>query len=420
MRCGVSGTTEWDVIVVGGGPAGSSVAAQLAQQGFAVLLLDRAQFPRDKACGEFLTPQARTLLTELGAWDAIHNAGARPVNATVLIAPDGSEVRHNRAGGEPVGYALRRVALDTTLLDHARQSGVTIREGVAVREVLRNEEGRACGVLVQDENGEKQQIFARLLIGADGSHSLVARQLNLVRPLKRLQRVAVITHWRNVSGITDTIEMRARGPIVCGIDFPGGLRACVAANSFARHDANVTFVVPTAIAAQIAGRKRDFVLQTLESHFPDVAERLSGATCEPEIRTVGCFGHVCRPPVADGAMLVGDAATFIDPFTGEGIYFALRGASLAAGVATEALRANDLSRTRLLAYARARRELTQRYLLCDVVQAVVRRPAMLSHVVRRLEAVPGLADRLLSILGDFRPPTDALHPAFLWRLLAPE
>jgi flavin-dependent dehydrogenase len=173
------------------------------------------------------------------------------------------------------------------------------------------------------------------------------------------------------------------------------------------------------MAAQVAGRKRDFVLETLETQFPDVAERLSGVECEPAIRTIGCFGHICRPPVADGALLVGDAATFIDPFTGEGIYFSLRGAQLAAEVAASALRADDLSQTRLMTYARARRELNQRYLLCDVVQAVVRRPALLSRVVRRLNTVPGLADRLLSILGDLRPPTDALHPAFLWRLLAP-
>jgi menaquinone-9 beta-reductase len=402
---------DWDVVVVGGGPAGSAVAAWLAREGFAVALLDRARFPRDKACGEFLTPPTRTLLTDLGAWEALCAAGVRSVETMVLVAPDGNETRYTPPDASPVGYTLRRVALDRILLDAARQAGVAVYEGVAVRGVMRDEVGRGCGVVAQAEDGEKQEFRGRMVIGADGTHSLIARQLGLVRPLPRLQRVAVVSHWRGVSGPMESIEMRARGPVVCGLDFPG--------NTDSIPSANVTFVVPTERAAQIAGRKQDFLTQTLETQFPDVAERLSGAECEPIIRTVGCFGHVCRPPVAEGALLVGDAATFIDPFTGEGVYFALRGALLAAEVAASALRANDLSRARLLAYARIRRELTRRYLLCDVVQAVVRRPALLSRVVQRLDHVPGLADRLLSVIGDLRPPTDALHPAFLWRLLAP-
>ncbi len=200
--------------------------------------------------------------------------------------------------------------------------------------------------------------------------------------------------------------MRAHGQIVCGVGFPD---AC----------ANVTLVVPTDQAARIAGRAGEFLEETLQMLFPDLAARLSGAEREPVIRAVGCFGHVCRPPVANGALLIGDAATFIDPFTGEGVYFGLRGAQLAAEVATDALHAGDTSRTRLLAYHRARRELARRYRLCDLVQAVVRTPALFDSMVRRLDRFPGVADRLMTILSDTRPPTDALHPAFLWRLLAP-
>lgn len=416
-----------DVVVVGGGPAGAATAAHLAREGFDVALLDRAQFPRDKACGEFLTPPTRGLLSDLGAWEAVCAAGARPVETMVLVAPDGSRTCCTPSEGSPVGYALRRIALDAILLATARQAGVSVSEGVSVRALLRDDTGRVCGVTAQTEGGEKYEIRARLVIGADGTHSLIARQLGLVRPLPRLQRVALVSHWGHVSGPTESIEMRARGPIVCGLDFPGHLPHSslsflgVGDQHFPGNvsSANVTFVVPTGMASQIAGRKRDFIAQMLETQFPDLAERLSGAECEPTIRTVGCFGHVCRPPVADGALLVGDAATFIDPFTGEGVYFALRGAEQAAEVALKALRENNLSRSRLLEYARARTELTRRYLLCDVVQAVVRCPALLSRVVQRLDRSPDLADRLLSIIGDQRPPTDTLHPAFLWRLLAP-
>ncbi len=402
-----------DVIVVGGGPAGSGAATWLARQGFAVTLLDRARFPRDKACGEFLTRAAQQLLDDLGVWDGLKSVSAQTVAATVLVAPDGSQTRHVPADGGPTGYAARRVVLDAALLEGARRAGVDVREGSAVRELLRDAGGQVQGVTGRDETGEPMTLRARLVIGADGSHSLVARQLNLVRALPRLQRVAVVSHWQNVSGAGDTIAMRARGPIVCGAGFPGP-------RSETGASANVTLVVPTSLAPHIAGRAGDFTDEILSAQFPDLAESLRGARRETAVRTIGCFGHRCRPAIADGALLVGDAATFIDPFTGEGVYFALRGAQLAAQTATTALRAGDTSRARLASYSHARCELAQRYLLCDLVQAVVRRPALLAQVVRRFALRPGVGDRLLGILSDTRPPADLLHPAFLWRLLAPE
>jgi geranylgeranyl reductase family protein len=402
----------YDAVVVGGGPAGAGVAAWLAREGWHVALLDRSRFPRDKACGEFLTPDACRLLGELDAWNAVESAGARPVLATVLVSPQGASMRHAPEEGGPAGYAIRRTALDAVLLEQARASGVEVYEGFTVRSLLRNAQGQVTGVAGREAGGAPGELRGRLVVGADGTHSLVARQLGSVRPLARLQRIAVVTHWRNVPGDGDTIEMRSHNRIVCGLGFPGGQEEALCAN--------LTLVAPTEMAPRIAGRAGDFVEETLETHFPDLAARFAGAERESMVRTIGCFGHVCRPPIAEGALLVGDAATFIDPFTGEGVYFALRGAQLAAEVATEALRAGDTSRRRLSAYGRARQELAQRYLLCDVVQSVVRAPHLFDRFVRRLDRYPGLAERLMRILGDVRPPTDALHPLFLWRLLAPK
>ena len=402
---------EFDAIVVGGGPAGAGFAIGLAREGLAVALLDRARFPRDKACGEFLTPKACELLNDLGAWEEVKKAGANPVRHTLLYGRDGNSARHTPPSGSPVGYGMRRITLDALLLNQARRAGVLVRENFAVRGLLRKddaENGAICGVTGKNEQNETETITAPLVIGADGSHSLVARHLHLVRPIERLQRVAVVSHWQNVSGDCDTIEMRASGPIVSGLGFPGP-----------DGSANLTFVLPTALASRLAGRAPEFIVEMLEVHFPDLAQRLSGAEMEPKIKTVGCFGHRCKPAIADGVMLIGDAATFIDPFTGEGVYFALRGASLAAEVAAKALKSGKVSQNALRDYPRHRRELTRRYLLLDVIQNVVRTPAVFSQVVARLAARPAAADHLLTILGDMRPPTDALHPAFLWRLLAP-
>ena len=400
----------WDVIVVGGGPAGVAAATWLAKEGYAVTLLDRARFPRDKACGEFLTPQAGRLLAQLGVWEALCQQGLRTVAATVLAAPDGRQIRHTPHDGGPTGYAIRRVTLDAVLLANARRQGVHVREGFAVRALCKDESGRVTGIEGGEGKGESCRLRARLVIGADGSHSLVARQLGIVLPIPRLQRVAVVAHWQNVAGSHDTIEMRTHGPLVCGVGFPGGSDTA---------SANTTFVVPNRMAAQIAGRAGEWIEQTLQTCFPDLAARLASADREPQIRTIGCFGHRVRSAVADGVLLVGDAATFIDPFTGEGVYFGLRGAQLAAEVASSALRQDDTSRVGLKAYQSARRELSQRYLLIDLVQSVVRTPSLLNQMITRLERFPGVTDRLLNIMGDKRPVTDILHPALLWRLFAP-
>ena len=410
----------WDVIVVGGGPAGAAAATWLAKEGFAVTLLDRTRFPRDKACGEFLTPQAGRLLAQLGVWKTLCRTGLRPVAATVLAAPDGRQIRHTPLDGGPTGYALRRVTLDAALLENARTQGADVREGFAVRGLCRDESGKVIGVEGKDSEGEPCTLRARLVVGADGAHSIVARQLDVVLPIPRLQRVAVVAHWQNTAGSHDTIEMRTHGPLVCGIGFPGGSPANGNSTDGVNTEAaNTTFVVPNRMASQIAGRAVEWIEQTLQSCFPDLAARLAGATREPQIRTIGCFGHRVRSVVSDGALLVGDAATFIDPFTGEGVYFGLRGAQLAAEVAAEALRHDDTSRASLKAYQSARHELSQRYLLIDLVQSVVRTPALLNQMITRLERFPGATDRLLSILGDKRPASDILHPALLWRLFAP-
>jgi flavin-dependent dehydrogenase len=118
-------------------------------------------------------------------------------------------------------------------------------------------------------------------------------------------------------------------------------------------------------------------------------------------------------------MLAGDAATFVDPFTGEGVYFALRGAELAAQAANQALAAGDCSSSNLLLYDRSRRELMLRYLLCGLVQGIVRTPALFHLMIRRLHRHPSLQERLFQVLSDIELPSRILRPAPILRLLLP-
>ena len=388
-----------DAIIVGAGPAGSATAIFLARQGQDVLLLDRAVFPRDKPCGEFLTPGCVPILKDLGVWGSLLENGLHPLSSAILRSPGGHSARYVPAGGEPAGWSMRRTLLDHLLVQHARNTGVEFREGVAVRSLIR-EGGVVSGVVTSDGD-----LRARLVIGADGSHSMVAREMGVVRPIRRLQRLAIVSHWRGIGG--DAIEMRSRPDTVCGF------------GPLSPNSANVSIVVRIQEAVSLSGRAEQFLDERIQERMGDLADNLTGATMESPVRTTGCFGHTTRSSVADGVMLVGDASCFIDPFTGEGIYFALRGAELASSVAAAALREGNTSASRLIEYEQRRSELRNRYRLCDAVQAIVRTPPLMNRFIAALCKNPWAADRLMSILGDVRPAADALNPRLFAELLSP-
>ena len=393
--------TTRDVLVVGGGPAGAATAAHLAARGWDVLLVDRARFPRDKPCGEFLTPATRPLLEELGVWSELQSQGLLEIPSVRLVAPSGRVAEYATRDDEPAGYSIRRTVLDNELLRAARSAGAEVLEGAAIRGLLPYD-GRTRGALIH-QGSSTEEVRARLIVGADGTHSLVARSLGLVRPIPRLQRVAIVSHWNGIRG-TKAIEMRSAGGLVCGV------------GSLGANSTNVTIFSRNSEAARIAGRPGEYLQESVAERFPDLAERLASAEREPVVRTVGSFAHYTKRASAPGAMLVGDAAAFVDPFTGEGIYFGLAAARMAADVADACLRSGDLSVSVMAAYDERRKEMRQRYLLCGIVQAVVRTPALMERLINRCGREPMTLGRLMRVLGDLAPPSEVLRPAFAARL----
>ena len=152
------------VLIVGGGPAGSTAAFFLARAGCDVLLVDRARFPRDKPCSEYLSPQASRILNEMGVLDALESGPSARLTGMRVHAPDGTSFMGSF--NAPTGYrafrdyglAIRRPLLDATLLARAEDAGARVRTGVDVRDLDYDAYGRVTGVVVRE--GEKESIRA--------------------------------------------------------------------------------------------------------------------------------------------------------------------------------------------------------------------------------------------------------------------
>lgn len=385
-----------DVLVLGAGPAGSATALFLARAGFQVTLLDRAVFPRDKPCGEYLTPGAvRLLRDELDVLPTLLAQGARRLTRETVLSQGAKSF-----SGFTDALACPRLVTDQVLRDAAQAAGVQVIEGFSARQVLRNA-GRVAGVTGTDACGDRRTFQAQVTVGADGTRSLLAREMGVVRPIPRLQRIALVTHYKGLESDTEgTVTMhmpRDSTDACCGVGAicgPQGTR-------------NVNIVVPRSELPLMAGRGQAYFDDRLRRSFPQVWEQVAKHEQSGPLLAVGCFGHHTTRATDNGGVLVGDAATFINPFTGEGVFFALRGAQLAADAVQQALVCGDVSRRSLQSYDAARRtELLPRYRLCDAVQRIVHSPALLDWAAERLRRSESLTDVLLQTIGDMARPAD--------------
>jgi len=385
-----------DVVVVGAGPAGAASAILLAERGLAVTVVDRAEFPRSKICGEYLSPEASRVLDRLGVLKTLDTSGAAPLAGMRITAPDGTVlVGRYRAVGAFRPYrehamGIERTTLDTVLADRLRALPVDFRERARATDVL-VEGDRVVGVSGVGADGAPLHLRARLVIAADGRHSIVAQRLGLRRP-HRLRRMALVTY---VSGVPDCREL---GEIF--VDPPD----YAILNPLAPDRINLSLVVPLADAAPWSDRLETF-FQARVRQLPHLARRLAGALQEAAVRALGPLAYRVDEPRVGGVLLVGDAGGFYDPFTGEGIFTALRSAELAAEVAARAVRSGDASLRALAVYARERRRtFAAKARVTRALQMLIRHRALANLAARALAARPALLDAVLGVIGDFVPP----------------
>ncbi len=386
-----------DVLVVGGGPAGAAAATALAQRGREVVLVDKAAFPREKICGEGLSPEAWTALRELGAAEAVAALEPQPLLGMRLTAPDGTSFEGRYQGH--AGLGVRRLHLDAALLAHARAAGVSVLESTRAEPLAPG----GAEVRIAGAHGDtREMVRARVVVCADGRGGALTSRLGLARPA-RLRKFAVRGHWQGVAALGDLGEMHVGGGGYCG----------VAPLSLRRGEANLALVLDASEMAAAGGRIEDFYRATLH-RWPRVAARLERASLMAPPQATGPLASEVSRLTLGNLVLCGDAAGFYDPFTGEGVTLALRSALLAAEAIDDHLRAG----TALSVYETRRRERTRaKFRFNRLLQQVVARPGLANQMAARLQRRPDLADTLVGVAGDFVPAQAALRLGMLFDLL---
>lgn len=393
-----------DVLVIGAGPAGAVSALLLAGQGLDVVLIDRDAFPRPKPCGDCLSAGVSMVLARLGLLDRVLAAGPARLDGWEIVAPGGA-VGSGRFDGTSA-LAVERVVFDDVLVEAARRAGARVERG-RVDQLLRDPAtGLVTGVVGRDAGGEPLRLRARLVVGADGLRSVVARRLGLVRRRPRLRKVSLTTHLA-IPGLDRTRgEMHVLDGGCIGFAPVGGGRF------------NLTLVVSGDATRPLRDLGPERFLARWTESVPALHRTLGDSVPGP-ILASGPFDWPVRRAIADGAALVGDAAGYYDPFTGQGVYHAMAGGELLAETVGPALRDGSGAHA-LRRYARRHRRLTRpSHRLQRVIELALSRPGPADLVLGRLARVPAVMDRLLAVTGDLLPARSLISPALVATFLLP-
>lgn len=332
MPSGTSAALHADVVVIGGGPGGSTTATMLARKGWQVLLLEREQFPRDHI-GESLLPASMPVLEELGVLPAVQEAGfLRKWGATMVWGADSTPWSwHFRETNQqyPHAYQVWRPTFDHLLLQNCRTHGVDVREGHQVVEVL-FDGARACGVRYTAD-GHTGTVQARFVVDASGQGALLGHRLQLRRWDDFFQNLAVYAYFSGAQ--------RRPAPDDTNIfieSYPHGWFWHIPLHT---GWSSIGAVVDSRTGQEGLRRvsPREFLFEQI-AQAPYTTAMLEHATLVYGPSVLRDWSYISTDVVGDGYILVGDAACFVDPLFSSGVHLALMAGVLAAAYVTTALK----------------------------------------------------------------------------------
>jgi menaquinone-9 beta-reductase len=376
----MTASSNYDVIIAGGGPAGSSAAINLALRGARVLLVEQKKFPRAKLCGEFISPECADLFARLGVADQMFAARPATLGETVFYSRTGksASVPSSWFGSAYGALGLSRAEMDERLLRRASDAGVDVLENAHATNVLfENENVR--GITIK-HNGSEESFRSTITIDATGRTRALARHINSKPNTKRDRRPSMIAfkaHLENTRVAAGACEIYFyRGGYGGLSSIENGLsNLCfiASANDVRASDAEADRVVREIVRQNARANE---TLATARVASPWLAVALEG------------FGRHEVAPVK-GLLAIGDAASFIDPFTGSGMLMALQSGELAAGATANYLNPRPESQTLedlVMNYRAAyRRTFDSRLRICSLL--------------RRAAFVPRLADLAITLFA---------------------
>jgi len=344
----------FDVAIVGGGPAGSSCAAFCAIAGLQSLVLDREKFPREKVCGDCLNPSCWTVLTRLELADRVRDLPHSKLCSVEFISISGRGVTVDLPSGADGEISVKRSLFDDLLLRRARELGANVHEQTTVTGLSRNEYWN-----IETDSGDLFQ--ARILIGADGRNSTVAHLCNLLsRPAR--ERVALQAHIPLPRDFGNRIVLQFLREGYSGQASVNGtqLNLCLVGT-------------PPTISTLRKWAERQF----------DLPPNQPWRTITPLTRSP-------IPSAHENLFFIGDAARVVEPFTGEGIYYALRSGELASNAVAKMVRGDDRNSV-LHEFGRAYAQMYRgRLWINRLARAAVLRPQLSSLFVHAARINPSI------------------------------
>ncbi len=299
-----------DVIIIGAGPAGSSLAAVLAKSGWDIVLVERHQFPRHKVCGEFLSPEAQTSLRSMGLYQAAKNLSPVVIAEAKLVSPAGLSLPIALPGQ---AWGVSRFALDTALASAAEQNSAELLTGHTATAVTQRNKGYEVALR---SRGKSLVIQARAVIAACGRYSRPGLPPRSA-PGQRQADVGLKCHFEGVS-MPAQVEL---------FFFPGGY---VGLNPVENGRVNICLLVSQSVLAR-SGKNIRAVLEEVSRRQPALARRLSEGRAIPETDMAVAPVDTIRPALPwDGMACLGDTAVMIPPLCGDGMAIALRSAEFCA------------------------------------------------------------------------------------------
>ena len=407
----MSDSFDTQVAIVGGGPAGAALAIELADSGIETVLFERSREPRWRACGVFSSPLTRLRLRDLGFAESDVARLARPISALNVRTEGGSTCRLEYTTGAGLACGFDRVALDAMLLERARAGGGVVRTSAVVSSIVLPRGSREPARLTVSTTGSGQRVAtdewrARLVVGADGPRSLVARTAGVRRSPRILRKAGITFHQADPGSAALADGHPGEVHFFLG---PGWY---VGVAPVPGHRVNLGIVVPATMIRRPVEEVVEQVLGTVRSAGLPV-----GGDMTDEAMVALPLGHRVEQASGPGFALVGDANGFIDPLSGEGLHRALVSSELAAASIHRWSRGDSHA---LEVYdRRLRSRFRNKDLVSWILQAFLAQPALLDYAVRRL----GTRDRqrrvFTLVLTDQLPASRGLDPRFLGRLLRP-